>query len=70
MQIEVDLGPGVLARAMKDEDPETIIEFIRDFFDNDFSKAETSDLIRWLVQFLMDDLESGRHKLLDTLDLE
>lgn len=57
MQIEVDLTPGDLAWAMKDEDPETIVEFIRDFFDHDFTKASTSDLVLWTVSFLCRDHE-------------
>lgn len=61
MQIEVNLGPGDLARAMKDEDPETIVEFIRDFFDNDFDRANTPNLIRWLIEFLENDLVEGRY---------
>ncbi len=56
MQIEVDLGPGDLARAMKDEDPETIIEFIRDFLDHEFTKASSNDLSEWLINFLKDDI--------------
>jgi len=57
MQIEVNLTPGDLARAMKDEDPETIVEFIRDFFDHDFTKVKTSDLVEWTVIFLCKDHE-------------
>lgn len=56
MRIEVDLGPGDLAMAMKDEDPETIIEFIRDFLDHDFTKASSNDLSEWLINFLRDDI--------------
>lgn len=55
MQIEVDLTPGDLAWAMKDEDPETIVEFIRDFFDHSFTKASTEDLVLWTVNFLCSD---------------
>lgn len=61
MQIEVDLTPSDLAWAMKDEDPETIVEFIRDFFDHDFSKADKADLMRWLINFLEEDIENDRH---------
>lgn len=57
MQIEINLTPGDLAWAMKDEDPETIVEFIRDFFDHNFSKAETKDLVPWTVNFLCRDHE-------------
>lgn len=57
MQIEVDLGPGDLALAMKDEDPETIIEFIRDFLDHDFDKASSNELSEWLIAFLRDDID-------------
>lgn len=57
MQIEVDLGPGDLAQAMKDEDPETIIEFIRDFLDHDFTKASSNDLSEWLINFLREDID-------------
>jgi len=66
MQIEVDLSPGDLARAMKDEAPETIVEFIRDFFDHGFSMAKTSDLVEWTINFLNSDLENGRFST-DTL---
>ena len=57
MQIEVNLSPDDLAWAMKDENPETIVEFIRDFFDHDFSKVKTSDLVLWTVNFLCQDHE-------------
>lgn len=56
MQIEVDLTPGDLAWAMKDEDPETIVEFIRDFLDHEFTKASSNDLSEWLINFLKDDI--------------
>lgn len=62
MQIEIDLTPGDLAWAMKDESPETIVEFIRDFMDHEFNRADRDDLVRWLVQFLTDDLEAGRYR--------
>jgi nitrogen regulatory protein PII-like uncharacterized protein len=61
MQIEVNLTPGDLAWAMKDEDPETIVEFIRDFLDHDFSNVKTSDLTEWLINFLREDLENYRY---------
>ena len=56
MEIEVDLTPGDLARAMKDEDPETIVEFIRDFLDHEFNKASSNDLSEWLINFLQEDI--------------
>lgn len=61
MQIEIDITSSDLAWAMKDETPETIVEFIRDFMDHEFNRAERADLVRWLIQFLMDDLEAGRY---------
>lgn len=61
MQIEINLTPGDLAWAMKDEDPETIVEFIRDFLDHDFTKADKADLTRWLIGFLEEDIENGRN---------
>lgn len=60
MQIEINLTPSDLAWAMKDESPEAIVEFVRDLMDHSFNRAESADLVRWLIQFLMDDLEAGR----------
>jgi len=57
MEIAVDLTPGDLARAMKDEDPETIVEFIRDFLDHEFTNASSNDLSEWLINFLREDID-------------
>lgn len=55
MQFEIELTAGDLAWGMKDEDPETIVEFIRDFFDHTFSRMDTKDLVQTTVNFLCQD---------------
>lgn len=55
MRIEIEVTSGDLAWAMKDEDAETIVEFIREFFDHSFTNASTEDLVRWTVNFLCQD---------------